>query len=112
MTRDSAGKVSPRLVEQLESTEPAGLVEVVVELEPKSVPPGQSRASRMAAMRQDFEREAAPVSRRIEAAGGQVLGSAWINQTIRGRIPAGEVLEVAEEASVRAIDLPAALEPD
>jgi hypothetical protein len=49
--------------------------------------PKLSREERIAPVRDAFARDASPVTRAILAAGGEVLGEAWINQTIRARVP-------------------------
>jgi hypothetical protein len=87
-------------------------VEVVVELEPVPIPTTGTRQERMEALQRTFERDLAAVSREIEAAGGDVLGGAWINRTVRGRLPADQVGRLAEEEAVVRIDLPSTLEPD
>src|SRR5690242_11899120 len=101
------GKLSPRLVECLESVDRVTLIEVVVELRPVDVatlPPG-SRHERVAALQAAFQRELAPVAERIEAAGGTVLETAWLNQTLRSRLPASALAAVADDPAVHAIDL-------
>ena len=87
-------------------------LEVVVELQPVPIPTAGTRQERMAAMQRTFERDLAAVSRQIEAAGGDVLGGAWLNRTVRGRLPADQVGRLAEEEAVVRIDLPSTLEPD
>jgi hypothetical protein len=107
------GKLSPRLVECLESVDRVTPIEVVVELQPVDVAalPDGSRHERVAALQAAFERELAPVAERIEAAGGAVLETAWLNQTLRSRIPAGALHSLAADASIHAIDLPHPIRP-
>jgi hypothetical protein len=107
------GKLSPRLVECLESVDRVTPIEVVVELQPVDVTalPAGSRHERVAALQAAFQRELAPVAQRIEAAGGTVLETAWLNQTVRSRLPAGALRSVAEEVAVHAIDLPHPIYP-
>jgi hypothetical protein len=103
-----ADKVTPRLAERL-STGPDD-VEVIVELRPLDRPDGGTRQERVAALRDSFAAELGPVAEQITAAGGEVLESAWINQTLRVRLPAAAVDEVAASATVIRIDLPTTLE--
>lgn len=108
MAHDPADKVTPRLAELL-STRPDA-VEVVVELRPLGWPDGGTRQERVAALRDAFAAELGPVAERITAAGGEVLESAWINQTLRVRLPAAAVDEVAASGAVVRIDLLTTLE--
>jgi hypothetical protein len=112
LSERGAAKLSPRLVAELGAVDESSEVEVIVELQPVETPPAGSRQERIAAMKAGFERELRPVAERILQAGGQVLETAWLNQTVRSRIPAGQVPRVAEDEVVSAIDLPRKLEPD
>lgn len=103
-------KVTPRLAEHL-AGEPA-TVEVVVELTPLPPPAGGTRPERITALRDGFAAELGPVAARITASGGEVLESAWINQTVRARIPAAAVAEVAADDTVMRVDLPGQLDPE
>jgi hypothetical protein len=112
VSKRGLAKLSQRLAEQLDAVDGSSEVEVIVELQPVRPPATGSRQERIAAMKERFERELGPVAEKIEQAGGSVVETAWLNQTIRGRIPAGEVPNVAEDDVVSAIDLPRRLEPD
>jgi hypothetical protein len=112
MSERDVTKLSPRLRQELGGVDEASQVEVIVELQPVEVPNSGSRQERMAAMKAGFERELQPVAEKIIQAGGQVLETAWLNQTVRSRIPAGEVSHVARHEAVSGIDLPHKLEPD
>jgi hypothetical protein len=103
-------KVTPRLAEHLE--EKPATVEVVVELTPLHPPAAATRPERIAALRDSFAAELGPVAERITAAGGEVLESAWLNQTVRARIPAAAVAEVAASDAVMRVDLPGQLDPE
>jgi hypothetical protein len=95
--KDPVAELSLRVTERLASLDGRSPVEVVVEMQPVAVPASGSRASRIEAVRTGFEEELRGVAERIAAAGGEVLETAWINQTVRGSIPAGEVVWVAED---------------
>lgn len=110
--RDPVAKLSPRVTERLASLEERSPVEVVVEMQPVAVPSTGSRTSRIEAVKAGFEQELRGVAERIAAVGGEVLDTAWINQTVRSSIPAAELVRVAEEDAVVAIDLPRPLIAD
>jgi hypothetical protein len=112
MSERDVVKLSPQLRQELDAVEASSQVEVIVELQPVEMPKAASRQERMAAMKEGFERELRPVAERIIQAGGQVLETAWLNQTVRSRIPAHEVSHVAEHETVSGIDLPHKLEPE
>jgi hypothetical protein len=103
-------KISASLADRLASAAD-GDVELIVELQP--IPPSQidaaSREDYIATLRDAFEREAAPVQAAIQAAGGEVLGGAWLNQTLRARMPAEKVQSLADLDEVALLDLPRAL---
>ncbi|MCV2489179.1 hypothetical protein OF117_07365 [Geodermatophilus sp. YIM 151500] len=109
---DPAAKLSPRVTERLAAVDQRSPLEVVVEMQPVAVPDTGSRASRIEAVKAGFEEELRGVAERIAAVGGEVLETAWVNQTLRGTIPAAELVRVAEDDAVTAIDLPRPLEPD
>ncbi len=108
----NTSKLSPGLLERLEHAREGELVDLVVELQP--LPVGQtddaSRAERIASLREAFQREASPVEAAVRSAGGEVLGSAWINQSLRVRMPAGSVALLAELDRVSLLDSPRLLE--
>jgi hypothetical protein len=104
-------KLSPSLAGHLEQAGRDDLVDLVLELHPAAAPEtgGASRSERVAAAREAFAQGAAPVEHAVHSAGGQVLDSAWINQTLRARVPAGAVAGLARLDAVRVLDLPHAL---
>jgi hypothetical protein len=112
MNERDVTKLSPQLRQELGGVDKSSQVEVIVELRPVEMPEAGSRQESIAAMKEGFERELRPVADKIIQAGGQVLETAWLNQTVRSRIPAREVSRVAEHEAVSAIDLPHKLEPD
>lgn len=110
MDHDPAGKVTARLSERLGSEPAVDTVEVIVELRPLRPAGTGTRKDRIAALRDEFDVEVRPVADRIAEVGGEVLGTAWINQTVRGRIPSSAVERVAAVDAVVSIDLPRPLE--
>lgn len=108
----SSGKISRRLRAQLEATPPDQPVEVLIGLAPPDTSVGRTPAEKIAAIKRDFQRHAESVGHGLASAGGEVLDSAWINSTIRARIPAGQVSELEADDLVEALDTPERLEPD
>jgi hypothetical protein len=109
------GKVTSDLASKIEEADDDGLLEVVVELDaPKTKAPveqGDRRAA-MEAMKQGFRAAAEPVEKSIVSAGGEITGAAWINGTLRARVPARSIEKLSEESAVTAVDVPRAVEPD
>ncbi len=105
-------KISAALVDHLANTSDVN-VELVVELKPAepSHVGASSREERIARLREAFEREAAPVEAAIRSAGGKVLERAWLNQTVRARVPRTAVEVLAALDEVFLLDLPRALQP-
>jgi hypothetical protein len=114
MAAERDSKISPRLLAVLVEGPPddACLIEVVVELQRLGVPAEGKRQERMAAMQESFQRASESVTRQITQAGGQVLGHAWINRTVRGRIPADQLPVLASDDVVVRIDVPSSLKAD
>jgi hypothetical protein len=87
-------------------------VEVVLELEPPGAVAEGSRAERIAQQKASFRALAEPVKALVVEAGGSVEAEAWINCTIKARVPAGAIQRLQEIAGVATIDLPHRLEPE
>jgi len=104
---EPSAKITPDLAAEVDAAASASLLDVVVELAG-----GAGEASDMAAAKAAFARVADPVAEVISATGGHVLGGAWINHTLRARVPAHAVSEVAGADGVSAVDVPHALEAD
>lgn len=90
------------------------MLDVVLELEsPEEAPETQMpQRDRIALRRERFSQHAAPIQDKIQQVGGEVLGSAWINHTIRARVPANGISHLTELKSVERVDLPHALESE
>ena len=98
-------KLRTELLSRLASSADDDLVDVILELDRPEVS-ATSRQERIAMLKASFARTSAPVTRAVEKLGGEVLGSAWINQTIHARINPAGVRRLAELDSVAAVDLP------
>ncbi|MFP5317386.1 MAG: hypothetical protein ACLGI2_03720 [Acidimicrobiia bacterium] len=91
------------------------LVDVVIEVagpSPEHTAPGPSRSARAAALGDAFARAAGPVERAVEAAGGVVTGRAWVNGTVRARVPAAALETLAALDGVVSLGPPRPLAPD
>jgi hypothetical protein len=62
--------------------------------------------------RDAFEQEARPLQQAVVAAGGQVLATAWLNRTLKARVPKGSLRALSELQMVKALDVPHGLRPD
>jgi hypothetical protein len=115
--RMDAAKLTPDLAAQLAQADADDVLEVILELEPKSEPPAaapQSREEQIALRKEAFNHYVAPVEEAIHEAGGEVDpdGRAWINQTVKARVPAKGIEQLSELEKVAALDVPHRLEPD
>jgi hypothetical protein len=109
------GKVTSALASKLEEGGVDGLLEIVVELAGPAAPAAVGRGDRraaMEAMKEGFRAVAAPVEQAIRSSGGEVTGRAWINNTLRARVPARSLPRIVEQEAVTAVDVPRPLEPE
>ena len=107
-----ASKLTKQLREQLGRTPDASLVEVILEIEEAPAAPVAAnvpRAERIARQKQQFLDFVAPVEQRIQQIGGKVLELAWINHTLRARVPARHVDQLSEPDCVASVDMPSPL---
>jgi hypothetical protein len=110
-----AAKLNPDLATRLAQADAHDVLDVVLELDPQSEPPAaapQSRSEQIALRKETFSHDVVPVEEAIHEAGGEVLGRAWINQTVRARVPAQGVEQLSELEKVAALDVPRRLEAD
>ena len=114
-------KLKANLAQKLQKAAASDLVDVVVQLHSQADPAGQapagvaapkSRADAIAAKKAEFDRSVAGVEETVRKAGGEITGQAWINQTVRARVPAGGVNELCQNDRVAAVDAPAPLTPE
>ena len=90
------------------------LVEVVLEIDSRAATAARaytSRSDKVRALKEVFARESVPVTAAIEGLGGEVTGSAWINQTMCARVPARGLDELSRLDSVALLDVPHRLTP-
>lgn len=114
----SIEKLTEKLAEHIEKTGVGGMLDVIVELDPAR---GQnilsnsgdlSRQERVTKLQEDFTEQSAAVISKISEAGGEVLDHAWINKTLKVRVPVEKIGDIVGETEVKAIDLPEKLHPE
>lgn len=108
----SIQKLTTKLAEHIEKTGVGDMLEIIVELDPKR---GQkiisgsgeiSRQDRIAKLQEDFAEQSATVVAKIAEAGGEILGQAWINKTLKVRVPVESIDLISDDEEVAAVDLP------
>jgi hypothetical protein len=99
--------ITSDLAAQVSAADSANLLDVVVELDG-----GLEEASDILAAKQAFSRAAEPVAEAISDLGGEVVDDAWINHTLRARVPARGVPTVARLDCVAGVDIPHTIEPE
>jgi len=110
----SDGKLSPKLAETLQDSSDESPVDLVLELHDPPAPAHASsdRAQQIAARKQAFSKHAESVAGEVRSLGGEVTGEAWINSTLKVRIPRSEISRLSAAPQVKKLDLPHALQPD
>ena len=116
-----ADKLKSNLAAQLKKVSASDLVDVVLELHPQADPADagpaaraaqsapRSRAEKIAAKKSAFDRSVAGVEEAVRKAGGEITGLAWVNQTVRARLPAAGVEQLCRHERVAAVDAPGRL---
>jgi hypothetical protein len=111
-----AVKLSAKLSDRINSGDSADFLDVILELRPQAgVAQSKNAASRtekIAALKEAFNRDVEPVEEIVRKVGGEVTGRAWINHTLRARVPAQGLEELAEHETIAAVDIPHAITPD
>lgn len=110
----SADKITYKLKNYLQE-QPVNHVEVMIELNPATkafADSNLSRSEKIALVKQDFMKDLEPVEKLISEQGGDILGTAWLNQTVKAKIPANSLEQLAQLKQVSAIDLPNPLAAD
>lgn len=99
--------IHPALERRASSEAADNLLDVVVEL--YQDPSQEATAD---AMRESFRQAKKAVADTIAALGGRVVDEAWINSTLRVRVPASALKQLSDLDTVRALDVPHDLIPD
>lgn len=103
---DPDQKISPELGSRVAS-DGNSVLDVVVELGPDT-----QDAPTAPKLRQSFELAAEPVTSTITNLGGEIVGKAWLNRTLRAKIPAQRLAELTGLDEVALLDVPHGLTPD
>ena len=102
-------KLSEQLAQHLQFTDASDLLDVIIELHQNKdteAPENQSRTERIANLKESFSRNVAPLEETIRSIGGEVTGQAWLNQTLRVRLPADKIRLLSDYDQVAKLDLP------
>jgi hypothetical protein len=109
-------KLSSDLRRTLAASRKGDTVDVVVEVGKKdgvaAEPASGDRAEKIAALKMHFSASAEPIERAIESSGGEVLDRAWLNQSLKARLPREAVEALGEREDVDLLDTPRTLRPD
>lgn len=112
----SVEKLTDKLVEHIGKAAAEDMLEVILELDPTRgreiiAESGEmSRQDRIAKLREDFTRQAASVASAIEKAGGEIIDEAWINKTLKVRLPVESIGQITDDETVTSVDLPETIE--
>jgi hypothetical protein len=108
----TTGKLTAKLAEHVEKTGAGDMLEIIIELDPtrgQKIVSGSgemSRQDRIAKLQEDFADQASAVTAKIAEAGGEILGEAWINKTLKVRVPVESIGNISDDDEVAALDLP------
>jgi hypothetical protein len=108
-------KVTGQLLEQSQKPEPSSMLDIVIELRPpdeSAAKSGQSRSEKIAALKANFTRDLVPIEQAVRSLGGELTGEAWINRTVRARIPSRSLKKLSEQELIAKLDIPHRLEPE
>ena len=110
----NAAKMTPDLKSQLTQTDAAEVLEVVLELHSQSQEgtAARSRGEAIALRKEAFGHDVVPVEETVNEVGGEVVGNAWINQTVRARVPVHGLERLSELDEVAVLDVPRALQAE
>ena len=100
-------KLSADLRGRLAEAGDEAFLDVVVELEHDTAPAGSMPEAKRA-----FVERVRPIESVINDAGGEVLGAAWINSTVRARVPAAHLQRLTGLDSVAGVGVPRRLKLD
>jgi len=105
-------KLTQQLRDRLDSAPDESLVDVVLEIHAGEAPAATADASRqrrIAAARERFLEAILPIEASIHRLGGEVVDRAWLNHTVRARIPVGTLDQLADTEGVVSVDVSAPL---
>lgn len=109
-------KLTSQLSKYINSSKDKELFDIIVELTPQTdeakINKSLSRQEKIIIMQKDFAKQSEPVESTITDAGGEVVGRAWINKTIKARVPAKSLKDISEHEDVLSVDIPNQLNED
>jgi hypothetical protein len=99
MSNESEQKITEDLRSRLQ--QPDAVLDVIVELAPEA-----TKVRTVPERREAFEKAVEPVHDAIVRCGGEVVGSAWLNRTVRAKVPAVKVSALGDLHEVATLDIP------
>ena len=111
-------RMSRNLEDRVQSSDEADVVEVIVELRRddsvthRVAASGISRVEMIDALKTRFDEISSVLEEEIQNVGGTVVDRAWINQTLRARLPVKGISQLADRDDVTLIDVPHKIEPE
>jgi hypothetical protein len=98
--------LTPGLIERLEAAAGDPLIDVILEVHAQpAAEPATTRTEAIAATKQRFSEAAAPVEQHVMKLGGEILERAWINGSIRARVPVSSIRQLADAEGIASIDV-------
>lgn len=107
-----AAEIDPQLAALLDHTTDEEWLDVILELSPAPSESGGSRSEAIARRQAGFQAIAAQVKSAVQDSGGTIEGEAWINSTLKCRVPARAVKTLGERRDIMRIDVPHRLSRD
>ena len=109
-----AEKISSELLKSIQGVGSGDYINVILELEAAQAHTAtqDSRAERIAALKQSFGQTLDVVSDVVSSIGGEITQTAWLNRTARARIPADKINVLAEHPKILGIDVAHSLSPE
>lgn len=105
-------KVSRELAASVAGRSDDEEIDVIVEVQGNGAPAAGSRAERITAMKLAFSQSAEDLRRTVADLGGRVVDEAWINQTLRTRVPKRALAGLEADDRVALLDAPRTLHLD
>ena len=111
-------KLTADLSRHLEQTKESEMLDIIIEVQPERSLNDSlenvnlSRREQILVRQENFAKQSAPVEDAVQQAGGEIVGRAWINQTLKARVPAKSVKKISEHRNIFNLDLPHLIEKD
>lgn len=105
-------KILGALNERLSRSAGAGAVEAIIQVTVPASTETLKRERKIPEYRQAVEEALRPVAILVRDLGGDVLDEAWINATLRVKLPVESFGPLTDDAAVTRVDLPSRLKPE